>query len=61
MSKKARPKVLQYVWDRGREHEIPGAMVIAQGKFAFVPARDLRRIADALHDRADQLDQETES
>lgn len=53
------PKIRPYLWDRGKHTEVPGAMVYSGGSRAFVPVQDLRRIADALHDRADQLEQET--
>lgn len=61
MSAIPRPKVRPYVWDRGRAREVEGVAVRSGTAVAFIPDRDLRRIADALHDRADQLEQEAES
>jgi len=51
-----RPKVRPYIWGRGRE--IEGVAVRSGTAVTFIPDRDLRRIADALHDRADQLELE---
>lgn len=54
-----RPKIRPYIWDRGKPTATTGAIILAGGSRAFIPDRDLRRIADALHDRADQLELES--
>lgn len=51
-----RVKVHSYTWDRGKPSPITGVMLYSGSTRAFIPGRDLRRIADALHDHADQLE-----
>ncbi|MCT1776764.1 hypothetical protein [Brachybacterium sp. p3-SID957] len=61
MTRPARPSVHQWTWNPGRPHETYGARIRTGGQAVFIPAKDLRRVADVLHDIADKLeDQEAD-
>lgn len=51
------PRVLRWTWDRGTAHPVPGAKIRVGGVTVFIPGRYLRRIADRLHDIADDLEE----
>lgn len=51
-----RPKLRPYIWDRGKPSNVPGVVIYSGTVRAFIPVKDLRRIADELHDRADELE-----
>lgn len=53
-----RPNVRPWRWDMGRDTEQHGAQIRTGGQVVFIPAQDLRRVADVLHDAADQLESE---
>lgn len=51
------PRVVRWTWDRGTPSAVPGAKLRARGATVFIPARYLRRVADRLHDIADELEE----
>ena len=51
-----RVKTKPYAWDRGKSATVPGVMLYSGTARAFIPGKDLRRIADRLHDHADHLE-----
>lgn len=51
-----RPRFRPYTWNRGKRDEQPGAQIRVGSHTVFIPRPHLRRIADELHDLADQLD-----
>lgn len=53
-----RVNVKPFIWDRGKPSAVPGVMLYSGSTRAFIPGKDLRRIADALHDFSDALEQE---
>ena len=53
------PYAQPWIWDRGKTIEIPGVMIRAGARSVFIPGNTLRRIADTLHDIADDLEEVT--
>ncbi|MGP9582304.1 hypothetical protein [Brachybacterium sp. AOP35-5H-19] len=51
------PRVARWTWDRGTPQAVPGAKLRVRGATVFIPGRYLRRIADRLHDIADELEE----
>lgn len=45
--------VRHYVWNRGTDNEIEGALLERGVRFLFIPATHLRAVADTIHDYAD--------
>lgn len=58
MTRLARTRVRRWEWDKGKPTAVIGALIEAGPKSVFIPAPKLRRIADHLHDIADQLEEE---
>lgn len=56
MSAPDRPRLRPYAWNRGQRDEQHGAQILVGAHRVFIPRAHLRRIADDLHDLADQLD-----
>lgn len=55
MTQRKRPAyVTPYTWNRHDPHPEPGVWIIGRPDRTFVALEDLRRIADALHDVADE-------
>lgn len=52
-----RPRVARWIWDRGTPASTPGAKIRVNSMTVFIPSWDLRRIADRLHDIADELEE----
>lgn len=50
------PRVLRWTWDRGTDSPVHGAKIRVHGWSLFIPGRYLRRVADRLHDIADELE-----
>lgn len=50
--------VRPYTWDEGSPGAIPGARLYGGRYHVFIPGRGLRAVADALHDLADEYEQE---
>lgn len=51
------PRVVRWTWNRGTPHATPGAKIRVRSMSVFIPAWDLRRVADLLHDIADDLEE----
>ena len=49
-------RVNAYVWNRHDRDAQEGAMIHDNNRFTFVPASHLRRVADRLHDIADDIE-----
>jgi uncharacterized LabA/DUF88 family protein len=56
----ARPRVRPWTWNAGKRTETLGVQIRTGPHAVFIAAKDLRRVADNLHDRADALEQETD-
>lgn len=56
MIRPQRPKVRPWRWDLGKPTEQHGAQIRTGTVAQFIPARDLRTLADQLHDLADRLE-----
>ncbi|MGP5641679.1 hypothetical protein ACTXPS_19885 [Brachybacterium tyrofermentans] len=52
----AHTRVRPWTWDEGQPTETIGAMIRTGPRMVFIPAKDLRRVADRLHDRADAIE-----
>lgn len=52
-----RPRARAWTW-REPDRTTPGVLIHNRKVHVFIPAGDLRRIADVLHDRADDLEEE---
>ncbi|WP_010534673.1 hypothetical protein [Brachybacterium squillarum] len=50
------PRVTPYWWNRLQVDAEPGALITTRGRSLFIPADQLRAIADGLHDIADDLE-----
>lgn len=48
-----------YTWDRGKPTAHPGVLLRHTTSVVFIPAAQLRQIADLLHDTADHLEETT--
>ncbi|ACU85511.1 hypothetical protein Bfae_16900 [Brachybacterium faecium DSM 4810] len=48
------PRLTPYLWNRRQTDAEPGAMVHSRGSRLFIPGAELRNVADALHDIADE-------
>lgn len=57
----ARPTVHRWLWNPGRPAETEGARIRTGGQAVFIPAKDLRRVADVLHDIADRLEDQEDT
>lgn len=54
----ARPRVRPWTWEPGKRTETIGVQIRTGPHAVFIAAKDLRRVADNLHDRADALEAE---